>query len=135
MSDPERMSVSLPRELLERLDGAVQSAGYDSRSEATRDALRSFLTDIERRQGLSGEFSGSVVVLYDHGRGSVTDEMTALQHEFAETVVAVQHVHLAEHLCLESIAVNGAGERIKTLLDRLRPLNGVREVELAVVEG
>jgi CopG family nickel-responsive transcriptional regulator len=133
--DVDRMSVTLPPSLLADLDGVVEDGEYDSRSEATRDALRAFVTEFARQTGLSGTLSGTVVVLYEHEHGGVTDELTELQHDFAETIVAAQHVHLDDHLCLESIAVDGPGERIEALLSRIRPLEGVRQVDLAVVEA
>jgi CopG family nickel-responsive transcriptional regulator len=131
----DRMSVTLPPSLLAELDEVVDAGEYDSRSEATRDALRAFVTEFTRQTGLSGSLSGTVVVLYDHDHGGVADELTELQHAFTETVVAVHHVHLGEHLCLESIAVDGPGARIEALLSRIRPLRGVHRVELAVVEA
>lgn len=133
--DVDRMSVTLPPRLLSELDGVVDAGEYDSRSEATRDALRAFVTDFNRQTGLSGRLSGTVVVLYEHDHGGVTDEMTQLQHDFTGTIVAVHHVHLGDHLCLESIAVDGTGDRIEALLSRIRPLKGVRQVELAVVDA
>lgn len=133
--DADRMSVTLPPSLLSALDEVVDTGEYASRSEATRDALRAFLTEFNRQSGRSASLSGTVVVLYEHDHGDVTDEMTRLQHDFTGTIVAVQHVHLSEHLCLESIAVDGAGERIDRLVSRIRPLKGVHRVELAVVEA
>ncbi|WP_435101662.1 CopG family ribbon-helix-helix protein [Halarchaeum sp. P4] len=132
--DLDRMSVTLSPALLADLDGVVDSGNYDSRSEATRDALRAFVTEFNRQTDLTGELSGTVVVLYDHDHTGVAAEMTSLQHEFADTIIAVHHVHLREHLCLESIAVDGAGADIEALLARLRPLKGVKQVKLTVVE-
>jgi CopG family nickel-responsive transcriptional regulator len=131
----DRMSVTLPPELLAELDGVVEAGEYGSRSEATRDALRAFVTEFNRQTGLSGSLSGTVVVLYEHDHSGVTERMTGLQHDFADTVVAVHHVHLGDRLCLESIAVDGPGERIEALLSEIRPLKGVRNVELTVVEA
>jgi CopG family nickel-responsive transcriptional regulator len=131
----DRMSVTLPPALLAELDAVVDAGEYDSRSEATRDALRAFLTRVEQQTGLSGTLSGTVVVLFEHDHGDVTDEMTQLQHDFTETIVAVHHVHLSSHLCLESIAVDGPGDRIEALVSRLRPLEGVHQVNLSVVEA
>jgi len=133
--DVDRMSVTLPPSLLADLDGVVDAGEYDSRSEATRDALRAFVTEFNRQTGLSGRLSGTVVVLYEHDHSGVSDEMTELQHEFTETIIAVHHVHISDHLCLESIAVDGDGERIEALLSRIRPLKGVHHVKLTVVEA
>ena len=133
--DVDRMSVTLPPGLLADVDEVVETGEYDSRSEATRDALRAFVTEFNRQTNLAGGLSGTVVVLYDHHRSGTTDEMTALQHEFDESIVAVHHVHLSHHLCLESIAVDGPGERIEQLVKQLRPLKGVHQVKLTVVEA
>ena len=134
-SDVDRMSVTLPPNLLAELDGVVDAGEYDSRSEATRDAIRAFLTEFNQQTGLSGNLSGTVVVLYEHEHSDVSDEMTNLQHDFTETIIAVHHVHLSHHLCLESIAVEGPGERIEALVSRLRPLQGVHHVKLTVVDA
>lgn len=133
--DVDRMSVTLPPSLLSELDGVVEAGEYDSRSEATRDALRAFVTEFHQQTGLFRNLSGTVVVLYEHEHSGVTDEMTKLQHDFTETIIAVHHVHLSNHLCLESIAVDGTGEQIEELLSRIRPLKGVHQVKLTVVEA
>lgn len=133
--DVDRMSVTLPPTLLSELDEVVDAGEYDSRSEATRDALRAFVTEFNQQTGLSKSLSGTVVVLYEHEHSGVTDEMTELQHDFTETIIAVHHVHLSDHLCLESIAVDGPGERIEELLSQIRPLKGVHQVKLTVVEA
>jgi CopG family nickel-responsive transcriptional regulator len=130
----ERTSVTLPAELLAEVDGIVESGDYDSRSEATRDALRAFVTEFNRTHA-TGTLSGTVVVLYDHHASGLSEEMTDLQHDFSGTIIAVHHVHLGADLCLESIAVEGPAEDIEALVGRLRPLKGVQQVKLAVVEA
>ena len=133
--DVDRMSVTLPPDLLDSLDTVVEAGDYDSRSEATRDAIRGFVTEFNRGTDLSGSLSGTVVVLYDHAGTGVADEMTEIQHDFADTIVAVHHVHLRGHLCLESIAVDGPGADIEALVSRIRPMKGVHNVKLVVVEA
>lgn len=135
MSDElRRMSVTVPPSLLADLERVVGGDEYASRSEATRDALRSFLTDYRRENDLAGVQLGAVVVVYDHDVSGVNDEILELQHEYPETIVATQHVHLSGHLCMETLVVDGPGEDIEALLGALRPLKGVHQVRLAVVE-
>ncbi|MFB6096860.1 MAG: nickel-responsive transcriptional regulator NikR [Haloferacaceae archaeon] len=133
--DIERMSVTLPSGLLAELEQVVDGEAYASRSEATRDALRSFLTDYRRENDLAGVQRGAVVVMYDHDVSGVNDEILDLQHEHPDTIVATQHVHLSGHLCMETLVVDGPGQDIEALLDALRPLKGVHQVRLAVVEA
>lgn len=133
--DIDRMSVTIPTNLLADLDEAVEEGSYASRSEAARDAFRSFLTDYRRQNDLAGVQRGAIVVLYDHDVHGITDEVLDLQHELSETIVAVQHVHLSEHLCMETLVVDGPGTEIQELVDALQPLKGVHQVRLAVVEA
>jgi CopG family nickel-responsive transcriptional regulator len=133
--DLSRVSMTLPPELLSELDGMVAGWDYDSRSEAMRDALRSYLTEYRTETGLSGDQRGSIVVQYDHHAGDVTEAVVGLQHEFADTVVAVQHVHLTHDLCMETLAVDGTGAEIRDLANRLRSLSGVEQVRTAVVDA
>lgn len=133
--DIKRMSVTLPADLLAELDDVVAGDAYDSRSEATRDSLRSFLTDSRRQTNPEGIQRGAVVVVYDHDVGDVTDEILELQHELADTIVATQHVHLSSHLCMETLVVDGPGDQIERLLSSLRPLKGVHQARLAVAEA
>ena len=131
----DRVSITLPPDLLADLDEVVDEWDYGSRSEATRDALRAFLTEYRRRTSRDGVQRGSVVVLYDHDVSGVTDAVLELQHELGDTIVAVQHVHLSADLSLESLVVDGPGADVRELVERLRSLRGVKQVDLSVVEA
>jgi CopG family nickel-responsive transcriptional regulator len=136
MSDElARISMTLPPDLVGDLDDVVKGWDYDSRSEAMRDALRAFLTEYHAERSLAGTQRGSVVVQYDHHDGDVTERITALQHDFEEEIIAVQHVHLSHRLCMETLAVDGTGETIRDLANRLRSLGGVKQVQVAVVDA
>jgi CopG family nickel-responsive transcriptional regulator len=127
------VSLTMERNLLAELDEVIDEWEYASRSEAMRDALRDFLTEYRWRTNLSGPQRGSVVVVHDHHVGGVTDKMIDIQHESLDLITAVQHVHLSEHLCLETLVVDGSGAEVRELVNRLQSLRGVRQVKLALV--
>lgn len=134
MSDSvERISLTLPPELVDELDAVVESGGYASRSKAFRNALRSFLADYQRRQELTGTKRGSITIVYDHDATGLNDDLTRLQHEFESVIVATQHIHFDAHRCLETVVVEGAGDTIQSLVDRIEPLDGVKQVRLTIV--
>jgi CopG family nickel-responsive transcriptional regulator len=133
--DLSRISMTLPPGLLAELDEVVAGWDYDSRSEAMRDALRAYLTEYHEETALTGTQRGSIVVQYDHHAGEVNEQVVALQHDFEETIIAVQHVHLTHDLCMETLAVDGTGEGIRDLANRLRSLSGVTQVQVAVVDA
>jgi CopG family nickel-responsive transcriptional regulator len=129
----ERVSLTLPTDLLAAVDGVVADADYDSRSEAIRDALRGFVSSYRWRDGLEGRHQGSVVVLYDHDVAGVTDALLDLQHDLHETIISTQHVHLSADHCLETLVVDGPAADIRDLVRRIQSLRGIRQVRLAVV--
>lgn len=131
--DFDPVSLTIERDLLTELDEVIDEWEYASRSEAVRDALRDFLTEYRWRTNLSRHHRGSVVVVHDHHTEGVTDAMLDIQHELLDLITAVQHVHLSEHLCLETLVVDGPGPEITELVNRLQSLRGVRQVELALV--
>src|SRR5690554_6835007 len=61
MSELERFGVSMPADLLEQFDRAIEDAGYANRSEAMRDMARRYL--IERQWELpAGEVIGTITL-------------------------------------------------------------------------
>lgn len=128
----DRISLTAPPELINELDALVEDLDYASRSEAIRDALRAYITDCRWRTDAASVKQGSIVVLYDHESG-VNDEILSLHHEMPDVVTSVQHVHLSRHKCLETLIVESSGEQISELADRLRSLEGVQQVRLAIV--
>ena len=133
--DLDRVSLTLPHGMAERLDGIVDDWEYASRSEAIRDALRDFFGAYEWEAGDERSYHGTLVVVHDHHADGIADDLQAIQHEFAGAITSVQHVHLSHDTCMETIVVDGAGGTITELANRLRAHRGVRQVKVVVVDG
>lgn len=128
-----RVSLTLPQDLLDELDHLLEAQKYASRSEAVRDSLRDFLANYRWRQGLSGKCLGVLAVVYDHDVRGLTDTLVDIQHENANIIKAVQHLHANAKNCLETLIVSGRAEDIRKLVDRLSALRGVKQAKLVVV--
>jgi CopG family nickel-responsive transcriptional regulator len=128
-----RVSLTLPEDLLEELDRSLKAQRYASRSEAVRDALRDFLASYRWRSELKGEQLGAILVMYEHDVRRLTDELMDIQHESADLINAVQHLHVDPKNCLEILVVRGPADRIRQLVDRLGALRGVKQAKLVVV--
>lgn len=125
-----RIGVSLPKNLLDDFDKVISERGYSSRSEAIRDAIRSYLAEYRWLEMEKGEIVGAISVIYDHSVRGVTDAITDFQHEFGSLITASVHLHLDENQCLELVLVRGDMSNIKKLLDKLTALRGVLNVKL-----
>jgi len=128
MTELVRFTVSIEEELLTSFDTLIKSHGYQNRSEAIRDAIRSRL--IQQEWAAGDEVAGVITLLYDHHRPGVSEALTELQHRALAHVIASTHVHLDHANCLECIAVKGEARTIEALADRLKSLKGVKHGEL-----
>ena len=107
-----RFSVSLPSTLVEEMDNTWRSMGYESRSKAIHDALRSFITEFEWMREETGDITGAVLVLHYLDKPGLLDEITGIQHKFENVVSSTLHIHLDENKCLEIIAVKGSAKEV-----------------------
>ena len=124
--ESERISITVPHELIAEFDAAIADWEYASRSEAIRAALREFLSTRYWEDDPDRTFQGSIQILYDHD--AATEELIDVQHAASETIIATQHVHFDDHLCLESLMVEGSGDDLEALANGLRSIEGVKQV-------
>lgn len=132
--DLDRVSLTLPPSMTDRLDGIVADWEYASRSEAIRDALRDFFATYEWESGEESNHHGTVVVVHDHHVDGIADSLQTIQHEMADIITSVQHIHLSHDTCMETLVVDGPGTAITELANRLRALGGVQQVKVVVVD-
>ncbi|MFW6189268.1 MAG: nickel-responsive transcriptional regulator NikR [Planctomycetota bacterium] len=125
MSDTVRFGVSLDQKLLERFDALIGDLGYDNRSEAVRDLIRSKLVEREWEKGDVETFA-AVLLVYDHHTMSVASRLMDLQHESFARVVGSFHVHLDPHNCLEIVVIKGKADQLRDLGQRMMSLKGVK---------
>ena len=123
MPDLERLSFSLERPLLERLEQLRAEAGYGNRSEFLRDMIRGRLVD--RAWESDEEAVGTITLVYDHHARRLNEKLTDLQHDHHEVILATTHVHLDHHHCVEVILVRGRAGRIRAVADALKKQKGV----------
>lgn len=129
MSKLVRFGVSMEEELLDRFDALIRKLGYANRSEAIRDLVRERL--VRREWEEKAEVVGVIILLYDHRKRELSDELIELQHRHHDLVLATMHIHLDEANCLEILAVRGPGPELERLAEHLRSLKGVKHGQLA----
>jgi CopG family nickel-responsive transcriptional regulator len=132
--DLDRISLTLPSEMADRLDDIVDDWEYDSRSEAIRDSLRDFFGAYEWESGGTSQHHGTIVIVHDHHVDGIADDLQTIQHEMADAITSVQHIHLTHDTCMETLIVEGTADDITDLANRLRALTGVQQVKVVVVD-
>lgn len=130
MADLVRFGISLEGDLLKDFDRLINGKQYTNRSEAIRDLIRNSLVEDEWEKGK--DVAGAISLVYDHHKRELMDVIVDIQHDYQDTIVASQHVHLDHHNCLEVIIVKGRSDHIKRLSDKLRAVRGVKHGSLTL---
>ncbi len=130
MDNTARFGVSMEKELLDKFDCFIKSKSYKNRSEAIRDLIRKIFVD-EEWDSQDKKVAGAIIIVYDHHRRELLDNLVSTQHDFQETIISSQHIHLDHHNCMEVIVVKGLISKLFELEARLKSLKGVKHASLA----
>ena len=126
----KRFGVSIEENLLKKFDSYVNKNNYQNRSEAIRDLIRKELVDEEWVKG-DRKVAGAIIIVYDHHRRELMDNLTNIQHHHQDIIVSSQHVHLDHRMCLEVIVVKGKLKEVYKLEAKLKVAKGVKHASLA----
>ncbi len=128
--DLMRIGVSLPANLLDRFDEIIAVRGYSSRSEGIRDSIRNYIIDYEWMSEQKGDRVGTITLIFDHSQRGLVDELTDIEHDYSKLIESSLHVHLDEKNCLEVILVRGESQDVKSIVEKMMALKGVKHVKL-----
>jgi len=127
----KRFSVSIPEDLLKKLDLFAKQNGYENRSEAIRDLIRDKQVNKEWLNN-SKEVVGTVTLVYNHHSHDLGDKLTKFQHAHVHNIISALHVHLDEHNCLEVLIIKGKSSLVQEIADKLIATKGVKHGKLVM---
>ncbi len=126
------VSVSMPDDLLERIDEFAENHGYTGRSEVLREASRNLLGEFEDKQLVDRQLMGIVTVLFNYESTQVEERMIRIRHENEELVAANFHSHVGDHYCLELFVIEGSLDEISAFVGRIRATKDTLTVDYSV---
>ena len=132
MSELTRTTLAIEKELLEKFDAWLSSRGYNNRSEAMRDLIRSALTEQEWSTP-NAQVVAALSIIYDHAAHTLAQQLTHLQHADHHAILCSQHVHLDNHQCLEVILMAGKAKQLRRMADAIVTTRGVRAGKLTLL--
>ncbi len=125
-----RFGVSLEEDLLEKLDDFVNRRHFPNRSQAIRHLIRNMTVDEIWQEGLFA--AGAVVLIYDHHKGTLVNDLLEIQHDYGHLILCSQHVHMDHDNCLETITVKGRAAELRELADKLISIKGMKHGKLVM---
>ena len=126
-------SVSMPEELLERIDEFAEDHGYTGRSEVVREAARNLLGEFEDRRLEGRHLLGVITVLFNYETSNAEERMMQLRHEHETLVTSNVHNHVGDHYCMELFIVEGDLEEISTFVGKIRATQDTLSVDYSVL--
>lgn len=130
MSDLMRLTLSVPRLLLERLEALMRQRNYTSRSAFVRDLIRDYQVAHEW-QAAHAAALGIITLVYQPHLHQLGEKLTTLQRHYYQSIRASTHVHLDQHVCVEVLIVHASPTQIQQLADHLRQQKGVLHATLS----
>ena len=127
------VSVSMPEELLARLDEFADDHGYTGRSEVVREAARNLLGEFEDRRLEDRELLGVVTVLFNYETTTVEERMMRLRHDHEGLVAANFHSHVGDHHCMELFVLEGNLEDVSSFVGKIRATRDTLTVDYSVI--
>jgi CopG family nickel-responsive transcriptional regulator len=127
------VSVSMPEELLERIDHFAEEHGYTGRSEVVRDAARSLLEEFEDTRLEDRELMAVVTVIFNYETTSVEERMMHLRHEHESLVASNFHSHVGNAYCMELFVLEGYLPEISSFVGKIRATRDTLSVDYSVM--
>lgn len=126
-----RLSLSLPADLLAKLDAMILARGLPNRSQTISELIRHELAGhVETQDG--AVIAGTITLIYRAESGRVRHALAQTQLTYLKEVISSQHVFLEDDQSLEVLLVQGPTERLRGLCDALRKIRGVQQIKLVV---
>ena len=129
----ERFTISLSEALAKQFDDLIHRKGYENRSEAVRDLVRSELENFRLQQEEAPFCVAALSYVYNHHARDLAERLTNIQHEHHHLVLSSMHVHLDHDTCMETLILRGATPQVSTLANLLMAESEVRHGRLNLV--
>jgi CopG family nickel-responsive transcriptional regulator len=124
-----RLSVSLPAELLGRLDLLVSERALPNRSQFIAELIRhAVAADSASRSNTV--LAGTITLIYRAASDRVREALAQVQSSYVIEIISSQHVFLENLQSLEVLLVQGPTKRLQGLCDELRQIRGVLQINL-----
>jgi CopG family nickel-responsive transcriptional regulator len=125
------ISLSIPKNLLEKVDRYAKKQGFANRSEIIRQALRTYMSESRRLDELQGKITAIITIVYQ--REAKRNQITDLQHNFGPAVLTFLHTHIQEGSCVEIIVARADTQVIRALVQALKANEQISEAKVTLL--
>lgn len=125
------VSLSIPKNLLKKVDQYAKEQGFANRSEIIRQALRAYMSESKRLDELQGRITAIITIVYR--REAKRSQITDVQHNFGPAVLTFLHTHIQEGYCVEIIVARAEAQVIRALIQALKANEQISEAKVTIL--
>ena len=107
--------------------------GYSSRSEGIRDSIRTYNQHYEWMQEIQGRRAATISMIYDCSKRGINENLATIEHDYIDLINSSVHFHIENDSCFEVIILNGEGQKIVELAEKILSLKGVKNLRLTTI--
>ena len=133
VADMERITISVDADLAHEFDELIARRGYQNRSEAVRDILRSHVEAQRQVFERAGHCVAALSYVYNHHERELAERLAELQHAHHDLTVATTHAHLDHEGCLEVALLKGSSLAVRQFAESLIAERGIRHGQLNLI--
>lgn len=127
----ERISITIPQDVLQQLDGMVSTRGYANRSQAINEILNREITEYNYQIG-DQVMAGSITLFYQNSKANLQTRLATIQRKHIDEVISSLHVLLEEDHTMEVLLVQGPVKKLREIADKLISTKGVKSGTLTL---
>lgn len=125
----ERISMTLPNELLTELDRMVEDRGLPNRSHAIAEMITREVAEWKEKLG-DQVMTGTITLFYDAARRNLQASLARIQRRHIAEVISSLHVQLEDQHTMEVLLIQGPARRLRAIADELIACKGVKSGRL-----
>lgn len=129
----QRITISLADSLADTFDRLSTARGYQSRSEAMRDAVRQVIETWQAEEVAGPYCVASFSFIYNPQTRALAQRLADLQLATHDVIAAAMSVPLDHLQTLECITLSGKTATVRAIADRIRAERGVAFASLNLV--
>ncbi len=129
----EPIAVSMTESDLEELEFLLKEGGFSNRSDVVRHAVKALMSEHRNVENAKGVITAVFTALYykkGHGQN-----ISAVQHEFKDTITATIHSHTSDGRCVEVMILTAKADIVRDFLKKLRAQKKVLKIEVSLIGG
>ncbi len=127
------VSLNIPEALMKELQLMEEVVGYSSRSEAIRDAIRSYISEQRMYRRVKEDVYDAIMFVYRAGEDE-TGRINRLRSQFSRLIEGEVTFRISGDRNITVFLTKGKSDEMRILISRIRGIRGIEQTRYIMAE-